>query len=160
MTLTGANTLDPTRKGEIMAKKKDEKIDIRNFGIFLTLILTVIGGVSFYKRFFDLKEPFSFGNTYFILWAIAFVVLVCSLFIKPVMRPLFLAFMWFGMKMNWVMTRVILTIFYFTVLAPIGIFMRIIRKDLLGRKYDPKAETFWQKPKREDYKPEYSERLF
>jgi len=147
-------------KGDMMAKKKDEKKDIRNFGIALTVILAVIGGISFYKRFVDLKEPFDFLQLYFILWSIAGVVLFCSLFVKPVMRPVFLAFMWLGLKMNWVMTRVILTIFFIIVLTPFGIFMRITRKDLLGRKYDPEAKSFWQEPKRDDYKPEYSERLY
>jgi hypothetical protein len=130
--------------------KRDEKKDIRNFGLMLAAILAGFGGLSIYKQ----------GNAWPILWGIAGVVLVCALFVKPALRPVFKGFMWFGMKMNWVMTRVILTVFFFIVLAPIGICMRIFRKDLMGRNYDPNAKTFWTPPKRSDYKPEYSERLF
>lgn len=130
--------------------KRDEKKDIRNFGLFLTVLLGVLGGISFWKQ----------GNAWPYLWGVAGYALVSCLFIKPLLHPVFKGAMWLGLKINWVMTRVILTIFFFLLLAPIGIFMRIFRKDLLGRKFDPNAESYWQPPKRPDYKPEYSERLF
>lgn len=130
--------------------KHDEKKDIRNFGLFLAVLMGILGGISFYRH----------SGAWPYLWGVGAYALITCLLIKPALRPVFKGAMWLGMKLNWVMTRVILTIFFFTLLTPLGILMRIFRADLLKRKFDPKAPTYWQPPKRPDFKPEYSERLF
>ncbi len=130
--------------------KRDEKKDIRNFGLFLTALMGILGGISFYKQ----------GGAWPYLWGVAGYALITSLFIKPALKPVFKGAMWLGLKINWFMTRVILTIFFILVVTPVGLFMRITRKDLMGAKYDPNAQSYWQPPKRPDYKPEHSERLF
>ena len=146
--MTGENISNPI-DGKKMPKR-DEKKDIRNFGLFLTALFGVIGGISFWKQ----------GNAWPYLWGVAGYAFITCLFIKPLLRPVFKAAMWLGMKINWVMTRIILTVFFFIVLAPTGILTRLLGKDLLKRKFDPNAESYWQQPKRPEYKPEYSERLY
>ena len=130
--------------------KRDEKKDLRNFGLFLTVLLGVLGGISFYRQ----------GGAWPYLWGVAGYALICGLLIKPALRPVFKAAMWLGMKINWVMTRVILTIFFVVFLTPLGLVMRLFRADLLHRRYDPDAKTYWQPHKQPTYKPEQSERLF
>ena len=130
--------------------KRDEKTDIRNFGLFLTVLLAILGAVSFYRQ----------GSAWPYLWGVAGYALITALLIKPALRPVFKGAMWVGLKINWFMTRLILTIFFIVLLTPLGIVMRIFRADLLGRKFDPNAETFWKPTRHPEYKPEYSERLF
>ena len=130
--------------------RRDEKKDIRNFGLFLAALFAVLGGISLYRH----------GGAWPYLWGVAGYALLTSLLIKPALRPVFVAAMWLGKKINGVVTRIILTVFFLVVLAPIGIYMRIFRVDLLNRKRDPNAETYWQPPKRDHYEPEQSERLF
>jgi Saxitoxin biosynthesis operon protein SxtJ len=131
-------------------KKRDEKKDIRNFGLFLAVLMGAIGALSFYKQ----------GGAWPYLWAIGGYSLITCLFIKPALKPVFTGAMWLGMKLNWVMTRVILTIFFFLVVTPFALVIQLFRGDLLKRKYDPNAKTYWQPTKRPNYEPEQTERLF
>jgi len=136
-------------EGKIMAKRNEKK-DLRNFGLFLTVLLSVLGGISFYRQ--------SGAWPYF--WGVAAFALITGLFIHPVMRPIFKGAMWVGEKINWFMTRVILSVFFIVFLSPIGLLMRLFRKDLVGRRFDPDAESYWKPYKRPEYDPEQSERLY
>jgi len=42
-----------------------------------------------------------------------------------------------------VVSFTLLAIFYFLLLAPVGLFFRLIGRDALGRKFDPTADSYW-----------------
>ena len=44
------------------------------------------------------------------------------------------------------MTRVLLTLVFALVMLPIGLVLRLVGKDLLDRRLDPAADSYW-KPK-------------
>jgi len=55
--------------------------------------------------------------------------------------------MTFTRALGWVSTRLLLTIFYFIILALPAIILRIIRKDLIHRTFE-KQDSYWiKKPK-------------
>jgi hypothetical protein len=45
--------------------------------------------------------------------------------------------------LGWFMTRIILTVFFFAILTPFALILRISGKDLLNRKIDKNAKTYW-----------------
>ena len=45
-------------------------------------------------------------------------------------------------KIGWVNTRIILSVFFFVILTPIGFIMRLAGKDTLARKYDKAAASY------------------
>jgi len=53
--------------------------------------------------------------------------------------------LWFklGMLIGSIVTPIIMTIIYIFTVLPIGIFMKVIKKDLLNQKIDANAESYW-----------------
>jgi hypothetical protein len=131
-------------------KRKEKTNDVRNFSLALAAILAGIGAVRLYR---GLSFPYPF-------MALGAAVAVLGLTLKSVMRPIYKGGMFFADKMSWVVTRVVLTIVYFCVFAPYGLFFRIIRKDLLDRHPHPERPTYWMERIKAPYEPKRSERMF
>jgi len=55
-----------------------------------------------------------------------------------------------------VVSFMLLATFYFLLLTPLGLLFRLTGRDVLGRKFDPSAESYWQQRK----PPESSERYY
>ena len=81
------------------------------------------------------------------VWAlvISFIFLLLA-YIAPKMLviPNLLWFK-FGILIGSFVSRIILTIIYFFTVLPIGLIMRLIRKDILRQKLDKKAKSYWIK---------------
>ena len=60
------------------------------------------------------------------------------------LRPVYRVWMGLAFALGFVMTRVILTAVFVGLVTPIGLLLRLFRKDLLGRRPDPEAATYWQ----------------
>ena len=56
----------------------------------------------------------------------------------------FRAWMKLAEGMSWVMTRVILAAFFYLVLTPVGLCMRLFGKDLLDRKFHDGRASYWR----------------
>jgi ABC-type Co2+ transport system permease subunit len=48
-----------------------------------------------------------------------------------------------GHIMGAIMSPIIITIFYCVAIVPIGLVLKILRKDILSLRYDPKASSYW-----------------
>ena len=59
------------------------------------------------------------------------------------LRPLFVLFSYIGYGMGWVMTRVILTLVFFIILVPIGLFSRLLGKKFLDCELRKESLTYW-----------------
>ena len=71
-------------------------------------------------------------------------------------KPLYHGWMWLAFCMNFVMTRVILSILFFGIVLPTSLLTRIMGKDFLGNK---KQDSYWQSRDREQ-DPKHFENLF
>ena len=60
-----------------------------------------------------------------------------------VLRPVYLVWMGLAFVLGFVMTRVILTLAFVLVFTPVGLFFRLIRRDVLAQRPDPEAESYW-----------------
>ena len=78
----------------------------------------------------------------------------------PVLRPVYVVWMRFAFVLAWVNTRVLLGLFFFLILTPIGVVMRLTGKDLLEKRFDRSAKTYWQKREAEAVDKSRYERLF
>lgn len=59
------------------------------------------------------------------------------------MRPVYLLWMKIAHIMGVIMTGVILTVFYFLVITPVGICYRLVKGAAFPLKPDPNVETYW-----------------
>ena len=48
------------------------------------------------------------------------------------------------LPVGWAISHVLLALVYFGVITPIGLGLRLLGRDLLGRRADPNATTYWQ----------------
>ena len=61
-------------------------------------------------------------------------------------KLLFKGWMAFANVLAWVNTRILLVLFFFVVITPVAVVMRLFGKDLLSQRLEPGTETYW-KPK-------------
>jgi hypothetical protein len=51
----------------------------------------------------------------------------------------------FAGLLGWVNTRILLTVFFVLVLTPVGLVMKLIRRDPLGRRFEKGSATYWER---------------
>ena len=78
-----------------------------------------------------------------ILWQIGVALAVVGTLLPTLVKPVYYAWMTLALVLGYVMTRVILTIFFFVVLTPVALVFRLIGRDALHRKLDREAESYW-----------------
>lgn len=119
-----------------MKKSRNEKKDLRQFGATLAVILLVFGLIHFLKHRLVLSLWF-FG--------IGSTALFAAILIPMILKPVYAVFLKVAHAIGWFNTRALLIIIYFILVTPIAIIMRICGKDLLHRKVDKDAATYWIK---------------
>lgn len=112
------------------------RADLRNFGLLMFAAFTVIGCLRWWLK----------GYVPSILFGVAIAFLVFGLALPNLLKPVYRAWMKFALALNWVMTRVLLTIAFYGMITPAAIIYRIISGDPLKRKWDASATTYWGAP--------------
>jgi len=113
--------------------KWNDRRELRKFGIGLAAILLVIATVQWIR-----------GNSlYPWFYAGAGLVLASGLAVPILLKPLFILFSYIGLVLGWFMTRLILTIFYFLIITPMGRFTRLTGKKHLDTGFRDGSATYW-----------------
>jgi hypothetical protein len=120
--------LDEIKKIESGPKK------LREFGFVVGGVLCALG-ILFYWRG---RENF----LYFLAPGIALVV--TGAIIPSILKPVQKAWMTLAILMGWVMTRVFLSVLFYLAITPVGLILRLMGKDLLDEKPDPKQQSYWK----------------
>jgi hypothetical protein len=114
---------------------------IREFGIVIFLVAGVLIPV-----FMGWKRDWIFPDLSMKLFVFSIVFLLLTLFLKPLMRPVYKAWMLLAIGMGFVMTRVIITLVYLLLMTPIGIIRRWGRNELSDSFFEfPRktSNTYW-----------------
>jgi hypothetical protein len=112
---------------------KFEKKDLRNFGITIGLILLFLSGFFFFKE----KE------SYKAILYIAGSFIGFGIIIPSILKPIYIIWMVFAIILGWFMTRVILSLLFYTVISPIGFVARIFGKDFLDTIKKKEESSYW-----------------
>ena len=106
----------------------------RSFGIVFFIVFLLIATYPLLK-----------GNDVRI-WSlsISFGFLILGLINSKILSPLNKLWFKFGIILGKIISPLIMGIIFFVVVTPIGIVMRVLKKDLLNLKYNQK-ETYWIK---------------
>lgn len=59
------------------------------------------------------------------------------------LKHVYIAWMALAFTLGFVMSNVILTLFFFLFVTPIGLLARLFQKDFLARKWDKRAASYW-----------------
>lgn len=114
---------------------KVSKKNLRKFGILLFFVFAIITGLMLWR-----SRPY---------WTIPAVISLLFLFaglaIPVLLRGFYRVWMAIGFILGWIMTRLILTVAFFLIFTPIGLLLRIIKKDLLDMKIEKTEKSYWKK---------------
>ena len=81
------------------------------------------------------------------LWSLFFSLIFLILaFVKPtVLKPLNYIWSNFGIFLGKFISPIAMFVIFFLVITPIGLTMRLLKKDLLGLKFKKSAKSYWIK---------------
>jgi len=66
-------------------------------------------------------------------------------------RPIYLAWIYAAYPLGFVVAHLVMVAIYFLVITPLGLFSRLAGRRRLARRFDPKADSYWQpRPPRDD----------
>lgn len=129
---------------------KSEKSDLRKFGITIGLFLVILAGLLFWR-----------GRASFEIFLISgLVLLVFGLIIPVVLKPVYWIWMVLAVILGWIMTRVILTLLFYVVLTPIGVFGRLSGNRFLDLNWNKSENTYWNYRATKQHDNEDYERQF
>ena len=108
---------------------------IRNFGFILSGILFALGILAFLRG----------HSQHWIEWPLSVSILVLTLVAPIAVSYIYRPWMLVAEVISWVLLRVILGVFFYLVLSPAGMIMRLSGKDILDQKIDHQATSYWRK---------------
>ncbi len=85
-----------------------------------------------------------------IIFCFGFIIFIISLISLKLTKMIYLGMILVTLPIGWVVSFILLSAFYFLLLAPLGLIFRLIGRDPLCRKFDPNAKSYWlsrQQPK-------------
>lgn len=129
---------------------KTGRRELRNFGL-------LVGGV-----FFALGLWACFRHKPWFAWLLVpgAVLMLGGLLAPRLLKPVYVVWMSLALVLGFVVSNVLLTLFFFCVITPVGLVARMAGRDFLRLKLEPKAGTYWiKRPPREAGRERY-ERQF
>lgn len=115
-------------------------IELRSFGLIFGALFVL---------FFGLVIPWIGGDAFPLWpWYVGAMAWVWAAAHPPSLAPVFRIWLRAGALLGWINTRVVLTIVFYMVIAPIALMMKIFGRDPLSRKLDPKLDTYRVKRKK------------
>ena len=78
-----------------------------------------------------------------IIFAFGFMVFIISMISLKLTKMIYLGMILLTMPIGWVVSFILMAAFYFLLLAPLGLFFRLMGRDPLCRKFDPTAKSYW-----------------
>ena len=105
----------------------------RNFGLVFFAIFLGLG----------LWPLLNDDSINFWLVIISLIFLILGLLNSKLLTPLNIIWFKFGMLLGSFFAPIAMGVVFFLVITPIGLFMRTLGKDVLGRKYDTKKKSYW-----------------
>ncbi len=115
---------------------KNNKIEIstnRSFGITFSVVFLIIGIWPLLNN-----EPIR-------IWSIviSLIFLLFGLMNSKLLTPFNKIWFKFGILLGSIVSPIAMSMVFFIVVTPIGICMRLLRKDILNRKFDKNANSYW-----------------
>ena len=134
-----------------MLKELDlSKANLKKFGLTMGLCLLVIGLVLFLRH----------NPLFKAIWAIGLIFFILAQTRAILLKSIYKIWMGLAFCLGWVNTRIILMLVYYLAVTPIGLMMRLLKKDLLNLRLEKDARTYWLKREVKNPTKESYERIF
>ena len=114
---------------------KESKKDLKKFGLTVGIALIILAVLLY---FLGKKSAVYFG-------ASGLLLIISALIAPGLLKTLNKVWMTFSIILGWIMTRVILIIFFYLVITPTSLLTRLFKKDFLDLKIDKTSKSYWKK---------------
>ncbi len=108
--------------------------ELRRFGLTVGGMFLLLGCLSWWRG--HVRPPV-------VMWTIGVLLVVPGLVVPLALAPVRRAWMAFAMVLGEVNSRIILGVFFFLVIAPVGFVLRKLVRDPLDRKLDDGRASNW-----------------
>ncbi len=116
-------------------KRKPSDREMRCFGVIPLLFFGLIGGLVFLQDQAIILPS--------ILWSIGALLCILSYGVRAFRLPLYVGWMKAVSPIGWTISHLLLAMVYYLIITPMGLMMRLFRRDSMRRKFEPEAETYW-----------------
>lgn len=127
-------------------KKLDtsDRREQRKFGLLMAAAFGILGGINWWLK----GTPSSW------IFTVSVVFLIAAVAAPFALRPVFAAWMKFAEALNWIMTRVLLSIVFYGMITPARYLNQTFGSDPLKRAWLPNADTYWEDPEDQPAEPD------
>jgi hypothetical protein len=122
--------------------------ELRNFGI-----IALVASIGLYLLLYIFK-----GLVFpwiLIIIGVGLLIFLCSLVSIEITRVIYVSMILLTLPVGWLTSFILLAIFYYLILMPVGMVFRLTGRDILKRKYDAKANSYWIEHRRTDTTERY-----
>ncbi len=145
-----------------------EKLDTSHEAVKKTGKAFLIAGTFFAVIFFLSRSDwfqFNFAqgfesNIWKWILGVGVAIFTLSHVAYPIMKPFHIGWMKLAYFLGWFNTRLLLGIFFYLIITPTGLLMRLFGKDLLDEKIDKSAKSYWIKRDLSKFDPKHAARTF
>lgn len=123
---------------------------LRDFNFLFAAVFGIIGGIMFWKG-----NPFHGW-----MLGIGALFLIAGLTFPRLSQTLYVVWMALATVLSLIMTHVILGLFFYLVITPIGLIFKLLGKRFFPWKPDPSATSYWIAKDPSQYNPKHFEKQF
>jgi len=116
-----------------LQKLSTKTVDLRKFGLMVGGAFLLLGGWLLFRH--KVAAP------YFL--ALGLLLAASGLVAPRALKIVYIAWMSLALTMGLFISTLILTLFYFLVVTPLGLTGRLFGKDFLAENLNPNAKSYW-----------------
>ena len=121
----------------VQIKWNPTRKELRVFGAIAILVSILVSLVLYLFKNLDFRWAA-------LILAAGLAIFTCCMISKELGRIIYLALTFITLPIGWTISFVIMSLFYFLLLTPLGLFFRLIGRDTLGKKFEPNMKSYWQ----------------
>src|SRR5262245_40959544 len=108
--------------------------ELRRFGLTVGAVFALWGAWLIFRH--KAAGPYLFG--------VGVLLMTLGAVCPAILRSVYVAWMSLAFALGWVVSTILLTLFFYFVVTPIGLLARALGKDFLERKWDQAAPSYWR----------------
>lgn len=113
---------------------KSGRKELREFGLTIGAILVILGGLAVWRA--RPHGPYILGA--------GIILIALALSFPAALKPFQKAWMALAVVIGFFMSRLVLALLFYGVMAPIGLAAKILGKDLLDERIDKAKVSYWK----------------
>jgi hypothetical protein len=121
---------------------------LKDFGLIALIMCAVIGLLLAWLGKIPAK-----GVLIFCLIGVSLYAL--SRISAGLIKPIYLGMMLLTFPIGWVISHLVMVLFYYGIITPVALFFRLLKRDPLCRRYEPDANTYWLRHKQKRFAKDY-----